>query len=268
MTSEQIVALTPLWEGDRSDDGRPYVAQRDLDALREATPEHAWAVLDPRGYKFQYDAGWNQTNPGHNLVGRALTCAFLPFRPDFNEAVVREGRSAGFTAAERQNTWVVESLSEGDCLVVDIFGKVNGGTVLGDNLGTAVAVRTGVGAVVDGGVRDLSGLEELSGNFYYRETDPSPILEVQLASVNAPVAIGAAVVLPGDVVLGTRRGVTFIPAHLAAAIADECRRTTHRDLFGKSRIADRVYTTTEIDVTDWPEHIEADYQRWSLENPI
>ena len=54
-------------------------------------------------------------------------------------------------------------------MVVDIFGKVRGGTVVGDNLGTAVKVRTGAGAVIDGGIRDYQGLVELSDvNFYYR----------------------------------------------------------------------------------------------------
>ena len=36
-------------------------------------------------------------------------------------------------------------------MVTDIFGKVEDGTVIGDNLGTAVAARTGAGAVIDGG---------------------------------------------------------------------------------------------------------------------
>ena len=62
--------------------------------------------------------------------------------------------------------------------------------MVGDNLGTAVATRTGVGAVIDGGVRDLTGLRELDANFYFRDTDPSPIREVVLNTVNAAVTIG------------------------------------------------------------------------------
>ena len=46
-------------------------------------------------------------------------------------------------------------------MVVDIFGKVNGGTVIGDNLGTAVATRTHAGAVIDGGIRDYQGIMQL-----------------------------------------------------------------------------------------------------------
>lgn len=209
-----------------------------------------------------------QSAPGRAFVGRALTCQFLPYRADFNEAVVREGRRHGQTVGDRQNTWVIESLGPGDCLVSDIFGKVFNGTVIGDNLGTAVATRTGVGAVIDGGVRDLTGLRELEANFYFRDTDPSPIREVVLNSMNAAVMIGRTTVLPGDVVLGTELGVTFIPPQLVADVADESRRTQHRDHFGKLRLAERTYTTTEIDTGTWAPHIEADYQEWSRTHPI
>lgn len=268
LTPEQVIELTPTWDGERSEDGRPKVADADLEALATATPEHAWGILDSNGYPRQYVGGWIQSSPGRSFVGRALTCSFVPARPDHNEAVVRDGRRHGFTVGERQNTWVIESLTTGDCLVADIFGKVFNGTVVGDNLGTAVATRTGVGAVIDGGVRDLSGLRELEANFYFRDTDPSPIREVVLSSMNGAIMIGGATVLPGDVVLGTELGVTFIPPHLAAEIAVVSRRTQHRDLFGKQRLAERVYTTTEIDVPTWPEHIEADYVEWSRSNPL
>jgi 4-hydroxy-4-methyl-2-oxoglutarate aldolase len=268
LTPEQIVDLTPEWTGERSADGRPRVADEDLKALADATAEHAWSVLDRAGYREQYAGGWQQSRPGRPFVGRAVTCAFVPARPDHHEAVVRDGRKHGFTVGERQNTWVIESLTEGDCLVADIFGKVFNGTVIGDNLGTAVATRTGVGAVIDGGVRDLTGLRSLEANFYFRDTDPSPIREVVLSSMNAAVMIGGVTVLPGDVVLGTELGVTFIPPQLAAAAADESRRTAHRDLFGKQRLAERIYTTTEIDVGTWPDHIEHDYRDWSKDHPV
>jgi 4-hydroxy-4-methyl-2-oxoglutarate aldolase len=268
LSRDQVVDLTPEWDGPRSDDGRPMPAQSDLDALTVATAEHAWSVLDRAGYRAQYVGGWTQSNPGRAFVGRALTCQFMPFRADFNESVVREGRARGQLVGDRQNTWVIEALGPGDCFVADIFGKVFNGTVVGDNLGTAVASRTGVGAVIDGGVRDLRGLRQLDANFYFRDTDPTPIREVVLSSMNGPVMIGGTTVLPGDVVLGTELGVTFIPPQLVAAVASESLRTAHRDLFGKMRLAELKYTTTEIDTPTWAPHIEADYQEWTTTNPL
>jgi regulator of RNase E activity RraA len=40
-----------------------------------------------------------------------------------------------------------------------------------------VASRTGVGAVIDGGIRDLQGLQQLEGgvNIFHRGVDPTPI---------------------------------------------------------------------------------------------
>lgn len=265
---EQVSALTSDWDGDRSPDGRPRVPDNVLTNLADATAEHAWSVLDGASYPQQYVGQWAQSSPGRAFVGRAVTCAFVPFRPDYDHAIVHNGDQRGFTAGQRQNTWVIESLTAGDCLVADIFGKVFQGTVVGDNLGTAVASRTGVGAVIDGGVRDLTGLRGVDANFYFRDTDPSPIRAVTLTSMNGVVTIGGTTVLPGDVVLGTELGVTFIPPHLAEAVVAESKRTAHRDRFGKMRIDARVYTTTEIDVPVWADHIEADYADWSRSNPI
>lgn len=193
-----------------------------------------------------------------------MTSQFLPHRPDFNAAVVTAGAQAGHTEADRQNSWVIDSLTAGDVLVTDIFGKVFEGTVVGDNLGTSVASLTKCGAVIDGGVRDLQGLQELVGvNFYFRGYDPTPIRDVTLAGMNTPIMIGGVTVLPGDVVLGTPSGVTFIPPHLAEQVCAASRDTHRRDIFGKLRLTERTYSSAEIDVTPWSEKIETDFVAWS-----
>jgi len=71
-----------------------------------------------------------------------------------------------------------------------------------------------------------------------------------------------ATVLPGDVVIGTPSGVIFVPPHLAAQVADDSEDVRVRDVFGKRRLAERVYTSAEIDVSRWAAHIEEDFQQW------
>jgi 4-hydroxy-4-methyl-2-oxoglutarate aldolase len=258
-----LVALTPLWTGERFESGRPRVADGVLDRLRTATTEQAWSVLRKHGYHRQFAGGWLQTHPGRPLVGRAVTSSFLPHRPDFDSVVVEQGASEGNTAGDRQNTWIIESLVEGDVMVTDIFGKVEDGTVIGDNLGTAIAARTRAGAVIDGGIRDMAGLVELPGvNFFCRGAHPTAIVDVTLAGINTPIRIDAVTVLPGDVVLGTDTGVTFIPAHLAEEVADVAEDVAVRDVFGKQRLSERVYSSAEIDVQDWAPGIESDFQAW------
>jgi regulator of RNase E activity RraA len=255
--------MTPLNPFDRFPDGRPRVPDELLDRLGHATTEQAWRVLDLEGYRYQFEGGWKETHPGRVTVGRAVTAQFIPFRPDYHNVVQTAGVAEGREGSGGQNSWVIETLGKRDVMVVDIFGKVKDGTVVGDNLGTAVKVRTGAGAVIDGGIRDLQGLRALSDvNFYMRGVDPTAIADVTLAGINIPIAIGVATVLPGDVVLGTPTGVIFIPPHLVGKVVDSAEDTLVRDEFGKMRLADGTYTSGDIDVSVWREEIEADFVAW------
>jgi 4-hydroxy-4-methyl-2-oxoglutarate aldolase len=259
-----MIELTGEWTGERFPDGRPRVPDAVLDSLREATTEQAWSVLRKAGYDRQFAGGWRRTHAGNILVGRAVTAQFVPHRPDFDAAVVAAGAREGHQEPDRQNSWIIQTLQPGDVMVTDIFGKVKDGTVVGDNLGTAVATRTGVGAVIDGGVRDLQGLTELDGgvNIFFRDADPTAIRDVTLAGINIPIRIDGATVLPGDVVLGTPTGVIFIPPRLAAQVAAEAEDVRTRDVFGKLRLTEGTYAPAEIDVAKWAGHIEADFQQW------
>lgn len=258
-----LLDLTAAWSGDRFPSGRPRVSDAVLETLRHATAEQAWSVLRDAGYHRQFAGGWFQTHPGTVLVGRAVTSQFLPHRPDYDQVMVQAGAREGHLASDRQNSWVIETLEPGDVMVTEIFGKVKDGTVVGDNLGTAVATRTGTGAVIDGGIRDLRGLRELEGvNFFCRGVDPTAIQDVTLSGINLPIRVGEATVLPGDVVLGTDSGVIFIPPHLATQAAEASEDVAVRDVFGKLRLSQRVYGSAEIDVPTWEPHIEADFQAW------
>ena len=197
------------------------------------------------------------------LVGRAVTAQFLPHRPDYHEAIQEAGLAEGRSNIGGQNSWVIETLEHNDVMVVDIFGKIKDGTVIGDNLGTAVQTRTRAGAVIDGGIRDYDGLVKLSNvNFFMRGMDPTAIADVTLAGINIPIRIGEVTVLPGDVVLGTPTGTIFIPAHLAQEVVETSEDIRIRDEFGKLRLSEGKYTSGEIDVPTWREDIEADFQAW------
>ncbi|PDQ36165.1 MAG: dimethylmenaquinone methyltransferase [Candidatus Lumbricidophila eiseniae] len=261
---DELVELTSQWQGDRFEDGRPKVPDSVLEDLQEATTEQVWAVLWDAGFLHQYEGNWLETNPGKPIVGRAVTSQFVPKRPDLDEVVLTAAAREGLVfGPDTQNWLVVESLVSHDVMVVDLFGKIYEGTFIGDNLATAVATRTGVGAVIHGGIRDMMGIRELKAiNVFYRGVDPTPIRHVTLAGLNIPVRLGAATVLPGDVVFGTPSGVIFIPPHLAERAASLSRETRLRDKFGKQRLAERTYTSADIDVPEWRSDIQADYNSW------
>ncbi|HNP71166.1 MAG TPA: hypothetical protein PLO33_02030 [Kouleothrix sp.] len=260
---EDLIELTSLNPFERFADGRPRVPDDLLERMKLVTTEEAWGVLRKHGYHRQFEGSWMETHPGTITVGRAVTAQFLPHRPDYHDAVQQAGLREGRASVGGQNSWVIETLQLGDVMVVDIFGKVKDGTVVGDNLGTAVRTRTRAGAVIDGGIRDYQGLVQLSDvNFYVRGVDPTAIADVTLAGLNIPIRIGGITVLPGDVILGTPTGIIAIPPHLAQEVVEASEDIRVRDEFGKLRIGEGKYTSGEIDVPNWRADIEADFQAW------
>ncbi len=253
---EDLIELTSLNPFERFDDGRPRVPDDLLERMQLVTTEEAWSVLRHHGYHRQFEGNWLETHPGKITVGRAVTAQFLPHRPDYHDAVQQAGLREGRGKVGGQNSWIIETLQIGDVMVVDIFGKVKDGTVVGDNLGTAVRTRTRTGAVIDGGIRDYQG----------RGVDPTAIADVTLAGLNIPIRIGGATVLPGDVILGTPTGVIAIPPHLAQEVVERSEAIRVRDEFGKMRLDEGKYTSGEIDVPTWREDIEADFQAWKQAN--
>lgn len=262
-TQDDLIALTSLSTFERSPDGRPRVSDDLLERMKLVTTEEAWSVLRNHGYNHQFEGSWKETHPGTILVGRAVTAQFVPHRPDFHDAIQQAGLAEGRANIGGQNSWIIESLEIGDVMVVDIFGKIKDGTVVGDNLGTAVRTRTRAGAVIDGGIRDLAGLQELQDvNFFIRGADPTAIADVTLAGLNIPIRIGGVTVLPGDIVLGTPTGVIFIPPHLAQEVVERSEDVRVRDEFGKLRLSEGKYISGEIDVSTWREDIMADFVAW------
>jgi len=266
-SQEDMIELTKLNPFDRFPDGRPRVPDDLLERMKLVTTEEAWGILRQHGYDRQFEGNWMETHPGTISVGRVVTAQFLPHRPDYHDAIQQAGLAEGRGSVGGQNSWVIESLEMHDVMVVDIFGKVKDGTVIGDNLGTATRSRTHVGAVIDGGIRDYQGLVGLTDvNFYVRGVDPTAIADVTLAGINIPIRIGGVTVMPGDVMLGTPTGVIFIPPHLVQEVVEKSEDIRVRDEFGKMRLDEGKYTSGDIDVPTWREDIEADFQEWRKAN--
>ena len=258
--AENVISMTPLSTFDRDKFGRPYVPDDLLERMKAITSEQAWSVLDREKYYFQFDGDWFATHPDKIMVGRAVTAQMVPYRPDFHDVIQKQGEADGRIGG--QNSWVIDTLEQNDVMVIDLFGKIREGTFVGDNLSTSVMKRTHAGAVIDGGIRDYDGIRELENvAFFCRGKDPTPIRNVTLAGINIPIRIGPCTVLPGDIVLGTPTGVSFIPPHLVRQIVEEGEKVALRDVFGKMRLAEGKYTPGEVDRV-WEPHIQADYDAW------
>jgi 4-hydroxy-4-methyl-2-oxoglutarate aldolase len=259
-STEQRIQFTPEWQGERFPDGRPKVGDEVLARLKTVTAEEAWGVLRRAGFHNQFEGGWTVINPGPRLVGRVVTAVFMPFRPDVDGVIRAGGKREGRIGNE--NSWVIDILQPGDVLVVDLFGKIKDGTMIGDNLGTAIFTKSHNGLVVNGAVRDVSGLNEIDGfQVFARGVDPSALQNVMLTGVNTPVRIGQVTVMPGDVVVSDPEGLTFIPPQLAARVADDTEMTHLVDEWGHSMLRAGKYTPGEID-GKWSAPMVEEFNAW------
>lgn len=268
ISKEELIALTPEWNGERFADGRPKVPDDIIKRMKAVSVEEAWATMSNAGYRYQIAEDWKVINPDSVLVGRAVTATFMPGRPDVWKAIDSLGRKQGRRA---QNVWAVEMLVKGDVYVADQFGAKRNGPTIGDNVGNAIFARTGNGIVYDGALRDLEGLQEI-GSFtsYYTSYDPSyhnpgfgqsRDLTTMIVGINHPTRIRTVTVMPGDVVLGKMGVVVFIPPHLAERVVVTSEIVRLRDMFGHQRLREGKYTAGQID-TRWSDEIEKDFSKW------
>ena len=263
---EEMLAITPQWKGERFPDGRPRVPDRVLDALYGMTLEELWKPIFVKGYENQFIAMKSLHPEFHEdgtvkckLVGRAVTAMYAPARPDYFEASAQIARSLGRTGTPNQ--WVIDSLTDRDVAVVDMYDKVYKGTFIGGNLTTAIRARTGTGgAVIWGGIRDVEQMQKVPDvQVYYQGIDPTPIRDFVMTGYNVPVRLGdgreAAICLPGDVVYGCSGGVLFIPPQLATEVVENGAKTQVKDMFGFEMISQNRFTTAQIDRNTWTEEM-------------
>lgn len=267
-SKEDIIELTPLWKGERFDDGRPKVPDNCLEAMRTMTLEELWKPIFLKGYESQFEGDLKTLHDdGRKLIGRAVTASFVPARPDLKEIMTNVGTREGFVG--NFNQWVIDSLTDKDVVVADMYDKIYKGTFIGGNLTTAIKARTNTGgAVIWGGIRDVEQMKSIEDvQVYYRGIDPTPIRDFVMKDFNSITRIGKAVVLPGDIVYGGGGGVLFIPSHLAMEVVDGAAKTHVKDDFGFEMISQGVFTTAQIDRAVWTEDMLDRLVEWIKSDP-
>ena len=245
LTKDQLVALSAQNPFDRFPDGRPKVPDDLIERARGLSAEEVWAVLPRKGFPNQYEDGFEILHPGTKLVGRAFTAQFMPMRPDIDEPTQAHARAAGLERLSNQT--VIDMLQPGDVLVVDLFGKKEGGTLVGDNLFYYVMKATkSAGIVLDGSIRDLEGIADMPMPAYFRHAHPTPIANVMLTGINVPIRIGNVTVMPGDLVFGDREGVYFVPPALVKEVLDRADETHIHDEWTKKKFDEGKYKSSDI----------------------
>jgi len=259
-SKDQRVEFTPAWQGDRFPDGRPNVPDSVLTRLKDVTADEAWDILQDAGFKNQFEGGWRVINPGQRLVGRVVTAVFMPRRPDVDSVIQANGKKEKRIGDE--DSWIIDILQPGDVLVVDLFGKIRYGTIVGDNLSTAIYAKSHNGLIVNGAVRDVTGIQEIPGfQVYTRGVDPSALENVMLTGINVPIRVGDVTVMPGDVAIGDPEGITFVPPQLAGKVADDTEMDHLIDDWGHTMLREGKYTPGQIDAT-WTKVMIEQFNVW------
>jgi len=257
---EELIKYTARNPFGRFEDGRPKVPDKYLEMLQGASSEMLWGPLRAEGFEHQWAGGFQIVHPELKLVGRAFTAVFMPVRPDVDEVIEADAKERGL--GKNDNQRVIDSLQPGDVLVVDMFGKIEGGTFAGDNLSTAIITATGNGYVIDGGVRDLDGIYPQNKPIYVRGFHVSAIKDVMLMGMNVPIRIGGTTVMPGDVVVGDREGLTFIPPHVVEKAAERAKITELHDIWTKGKLATGKWKASELYPSPSDPALIKEYEDW------
>ena len=138
--------------------------------------------------------------PGSQFCGPALTCGSLDLTVKiFALSLIKPG---------------------------DVFVQASGGiheyACFGELGSTGVLSRGGVGAIVDGAVRDINGIREVGLPVFGRSVTPRNYhypFGQPYGSVNRPVVCAGVLVNPGDVIVASDEGVVVVPFAMAGKVA-------------------------------------------------
>lgn len=167
-----------------------------LDAAKIADAQQGLGIMDP---------AIQSVVPGLKAVGTAFTVKCYPGSIiTVHRALVRA--------------------KPGDVLVVDGEGDGRAGALLGELMAREAIDRGLGGIVVDGAVRDVSGLRELGFPTFARYVTPRVGVNRRLGQTEIDVTVGGVVCRMGDYILADDDGVAVIAreqieAVLAAAAA-------------------------------------------------
>jgi regulator of RNase E activity RraA len=235
--TEMTSAMPSAWE--RFPDGRPKIPDALLERAKGLSSEEMMGN--------QYTDGFQVLHPGKKMVGRAFTVMFLPNRQEVAAFTASNAQKAGINGLNNQS--VIDMLQPGDVVCVDLFGKKQGGTFVGDNLFYYIMRATkGAGMVINGSIRDLEGIAAMEMPAYFMHTDPS-FLSAQTASLaawNVPIRIGEVTVMPGDLVVGDREGVNFVAPSKVEQMINGADTTHIHDEWTQKQFDTGKYKSSEI----------------------
>ena len=196
--------------------------------------------------------------PGKHVVGPALTLQFMPKREDLY--AVDE-----YADPEKQlHRHALYHTQPGDIIVVDARGDLHSG-VFGEMMLTFFMGRGGIGAVIDGCIRDFPQvLKDLDIGLWLRGTTPNFHTQTNIVpfAVNVPIACGNTLVMPGDIIVADDDGATVVPAQLAPELTEKAQAHAEWEDFSRMKLAEGGHLRKYYPLS---EEARAEYEAWRAE---
>jgi regulator of RNase E activity RraA len=244
-TEEQMKSFTEKNPYGRFPGGRPMIPAAILDTIRKMDIQVVEAIGSiPKEYANQYEDGWKSIVPGKKLVGRAFTVQFMPSRPDLVAGMQSEADKNNFSGLNNRTT--IDMLQKDDLVIVDLYGKVQGGTYVGDKLSYYIWKTTGTGLIVDGGIYLTENIAQSGMQAFYRGTYPGALSNATVSGINVPIRIGKAVIMPGDLVIGDQDGILAIPPQFVPNLIATVTKDRRRDVWMKKAFDLGKYKSSDI----------------------
>ena len=203
-------------------DAKAPLTQAQLDALAQLdTPTIANALeelnIRPRTEGFMRPEIKCVSPVGGTVVGYAVT-GLISARHRSPKALGRPDYWDAIMAVPAPRMVVLHDIDYPDS-IGSYWGEVQGNTALG--LGC-------VGAVTDGGVRDLREAEEMGFPFWAKEVMVSHGY-IHALEFNVPIGIGGVLVRPGDVIAADIHGAIEVPVDAVPKLPAVAKMLTERE---------------------------------------
>ncbi len=241
---------------DTSDIQRPAIELiKGLSGIGSATAAGELARL---GIRDPFIQGPVARTPGKSIVGPALTLQFMPKRED--QYAVDE-----YADPEKQlHRHALYHTQPGDIIVVDARADMNSG-VFGDMMMTFFMGQGGIGAIVDGCIRDYPKIvKDLDIGLWLRGTTPNFHTQTNIVpfAVNVPIACGDTLVMPGDIIVADDDGATVVPVGLAPELVEKAQTHAEWEEFSRIKLSQGGHLRKYYPLS---EEGRAEYDAWKEE---